>query len=275
MTGQKLYQKFRMHLEGYHLELWETINDGKNRTVDNFCAGLTEFKNELLADYTYEDQMDYLRKVKKPPKLTPSKFLNKLRMHNRLVVQLPDAPAQPGFSADQIKRQFLAAMPRTWRNKFANANMTLANTTIKSMDKQHIKDPPKSSGKVSLPTILSPTTATVPTIPQAAETTITIATITTTIGVMATAATTTAATIAGITTTTTTIVEITIISVAIMSVFLPVLMTLVRSMKYILGAIATPMPGETILATKTTPTTPESRYNLRSNNCNQGQNNYV
>ena len=88
-TGPKLYQKFRMHLTGYPLELWDTTIFGNNRTVATFNVALNEFKNELLQGYHYEDQLDYLREVKKPGKMTPTKFLLKLKMHNKLVTQLP------------------------------------------------------------------------------------------------------------------------------------------------------------------------------------------
>ena len=47
-NGPKLYQKFRMHLTGYHLELWDTTIDGNNRTVATFNDVLKEFKTELL-----------------------------------------------------------------------------------------------------------------------------------------------------------------------------------------------------------------------------------
>jgi hypothetical protein len=77
-TGPKLFQKFPMHLEGYHYDAWELITDGVNPTVALFTTSIEEFKNELLEGYTYEDQMDYLRDLKKPGKLEPSTFLLKL-----------------------------------------------------------------------------------------------------------------------------------------------------------------------------------------------------
>ena len=55
-TGPKLYQKFRMHLTGYPLELWDTTIFGNNRTVPTFNVALNKFKNELLQGYHYEGE---------------------------------------------------------------------------------------------------------------------------------------------------------------------------------------------------------------------------
>ncbi len=91
-TGLKLYQKFPMHLTGYHLDMWEQLAAEQAATVDGFNETLQTFKTELLQGYMYEDQMDYLRSLKKPGKMEPSQFLPKLRAANRMATQLPDAP---------------------------------------------------------------------------------------------------------------------------------------------------------------------------------------
>ena len=89
--GPKLYQKFPLHLNDYHLEIWESLTNQRDRTTDNFNLQLQEFKAELLRGYKYEDQMNYLRSLKKPGKMEPSQFLLKLRATNRMATQLPDA----------------------------------------------------------------------------------------------------------------------------------------------------------------------------------------
>ena len=134
-TGPRLYQKFPVHLSGYHLEVWETtIEDDPNQTVANFNASLEDFKLELLQGYNYEDQMDYLRELCKPPKMDPSKFLLKLRAANRLAIQLPGAPDNnPGFSETQMKRVYLQAMPKLWQDNFENANMDVSNESLQDI----------------------------------------------------------------------------------------------------------------------------------------------
>lgn len=89
-TGPKLFQKFPMHLSGYHLDVWESVATGRNATVIGFNQTLQDFKLELLEGYTYEDQLDYLRTVKKPGKMEPGQFLLKLRAANRMAAQLPN-----------------------------------------------------------------------------------------------------------------------------------------------------------------------------------------
>ena len=89
--------------------------------------------------------MDYLRSLKKPGKMEPSQFLLKLGTANRMATQLPDAPDfEHGFTELQLKRVFLAAMPRAWQENFENANLTVHNTTVQDirtyMDKQSAKD---------------------------------------------------------------------------------------------------------------------------------------
>ena len=145
-TGPKLYQKFQLHLSDYHLEVWYLFMNDRAHTVVRFDAHLKEFKTELLQGYSYEDQMDYLRSLKKPGAMEPSQFLLKLRAANRLATQLSNRPAvDTGFNDLQLKRVFLAAMPKAWQENFENANLTVHNTIIQDMrtymDRQSIKDP--------------------------------------------------------------------------------------------------------------------------------------
>ena len=44
-------------------------------TVQDFDVALAMFTIDLLEGFDYEAQMDYLRTVKKPPKMSPSEFL--------------------------------------------------------------------------------------------------------------------------------------------------------------------------------------------------------
>ena len=71
-TGPKLFQKFRSQLSGVPLEVWLDAIDGLNQTVANFDAALITFKNNSLAGYNYNDQMDYIRSIRKPREVSPS-----------------------------------------------------------------------------------------------------------------------------------------------------------------------------------------------------------
>ncbi len=153
-TGSKLYQKFPIHLHDYHLDVWELVSGDRTHTVAHFNAQLQGFKLELLRGYRYEEQMNYLRSLKKPGKMEPSQFLLKLRSANRMAIQLPDAlEFDQGFSDLQLRRVFLAAMPSSWQDHLEDANLDVDNTTIEEtrnyMDKQSNKDPfnPKNKDK--------------------------------------------------------------------------------------------------------------------------------
>ena len=126
--------------------MWELLVNARNATVNNFELTLNEFKRELLEGYNNEDQMDYLRNLKKPGKMEPSQFLLKLRAANRMATQLPNVPEdEEGFSDQQLRRVFLSAMPRTWQDNFENASLTIYNSTLQEirtyMDRQSVKDP--------------------------------------------------------------------------------------------------------------------------------------
>jgi len=85
LTAPKLFQKFPLHLDGYHLEMWESVleaiqaklEEDADLAVENFDDAITAFKEEVLQGYHYEDQMDYLRGLKKPGNMSPGKFLMK------------------------------------------------------------------------------------------------------------------------------------------------------------------------------------------------------
>ncbi len=145
-TGPKLHQKFPVHLSDYHLDVWELLTNEQNATVANFNEQLQEFKAELLLSGTCKDQTDCLWSLKKTGKMQPSQFLLKLKAANRMATRLTDAPEfENGLSELQLRRVFLAAMPRTWQEHFENANLSVHNTTIQEirtyMDKRSAKNP--------------------------------------------------------------------------------------------------------------------------------------
>jgi len=145
-TGVKLFQRFRIQLMTVHLETWLIQVNGVNQTVANFDANLEEFKAQLLRGYKYHNQMDFLRTMKKPPEMSPSKFLLAFRASEGHARQLPDAPGVgAGFSDIERRRCLYNAMPIAWTEKFDDANMVIEDETIEDMrsyfDLQHEKDP--------------------------------------------------------------------------------------------------------------------------------------
>ena len=65
VTGPKLFSKFRVHLEGIHLDVWNETIIGVAETVENFNASFDAFKSTQLAGYDYYEQLEYVRTIKK------------------------------------------------------------------------------------------------------------------------------------------------------------------------------------------------------------------
>ena len=131
---------------GQHLDSWLVLNEGVNHTVQNFKTQVNLFKADILSEEDYYDQMDFLCNIKKPREMNPGKFLLYLKMQNKLLAELPSAPADnPGFSDMELRRIFLQAMPKHWQEKFADADKTIRDTDLKQMrsyfDRQCVKDP--------------------------------------------------------------------------------------------------------------------------------------
>ena len=96
-NGPTLYQKFLLHLTGINRSDWNTIIDGGPRTVNSFNENLGEFVSKSFTGQDYNDQMDYLRALRKPKDMDPATFERYFRIANTLVSLLPDAPIDAGF----------------------------------------------------------------------------------------------------------------------------------------------------------------------------------
>jgi hypothetical protein len=70
-TGPKLFDKFKMHLQGFHRQTWSDEAHGQAQTVIHFDNTILAFKGQLLAHEVYANQMDFLRDLQKPPDMKP------------------------------------------------------------------------------------------------------------------------------------------------------------------------------------------------------------
>ena len=128
-SGARLFQKFAQHLDGTHRLDWQRRTDritAAHRTVAAFNTQIRELKARLLGSYSYTDQIEYLRSLKKPPDVSPSMFAQQLQNAEYMATQLPDANGAQGFTDAERKSVFLHAMPIAWQLKFDDANMRLA-----------------------------------------------------------------------------------------------------------------------------------------------------
>jgi hypothetical protein len=60
ITGPKLYEKLLMHLQGYHRQTWTDEAAGNTQTVIMFDKTVLAFKQQLLENEDYFNQMDYI-----------------------------------------------------------------------------------------------------------------------------------------------------------------------------------------------------------------------
>ena len=135
-TGPKLFKKFILHLEGDHMDTWLSNIEGVDEEVDEFWSAISEFKQEHFEDEAYENQKDFLRTIKKTRDLDPRQFLKQLRIQDAMLKELPGAPAElddAGFEETELKKIYLSAMPKQWRQNFVNANLTVFNTSLINM----------------------------------------------------------------------------------------------------------------------------------------------
>ena len=58
--------------------IWDYAQDRLDNTAQDFDNAIFNFKNEILARYKYELQMEYLQNLNKPGKMEPGALLVKL-----------------------------------------------------------------------------------------------------------------------------------------------------------------------------------------------------
>ena len=92
-TSPKLFEKFPKNISDYSKDIWTEIIDEVTKTVSNFNVDQDDFKDTVLYVHQYEEHMNYLKGLSKPPTMDPRKFLPKLSTKNCLAQQLPNAPA--------------------------------------------------------------------------------------------------------------------------------------------------------------------------------------
>jgi len=150
-TGPKLFAVFPTHLHGTFLRYWNRQVRDAEETVDDFDEQTTAFCHTLLRGGDYDEQMDYMRTLRKPPQLTPSEFSQRFDALEDALPYLPNAPDPDdcGFSEVDRRHLFYNAMPMAWRDKYDDAGMRHRHDTIEDMelyfDKHHERDPPSDS----------------------------------------------------------------------------------------------------------------------------------
>jgi len=104
-------------------------------TVEDFDEQTTAFRHTLLQGGDYDEQMDSMRTLRKPPQLTPSEFSHRFDALEDTLPYLPNAPDPDdcGFSEVDRPRLFYNAMPATMIAKTTMAMVVVFRTAINAL----------------------------------------------------------------------------------------------------------------------------------------------
>ena len=131
-TGAKKFENFKKHLEGIQDAKWNIVVQGRARTNAEFEEALDEFLKTTFDEYNdYDDQIEYLRSIRKPSYMDPMTFQQNLTVANELLKQIPGAPdVDPGLDEEELKRIYMKSMPVAWRKKYKDAGKQTRNEDL-------------------------------------------------------------------------------------------------------------------------------------------------
>ena len=148
-TADKLNQKLREVLSSSHKDNWDVIVNqykDENATEDEngnitaapfneevFFTLLDTFIAEFFGENDYKNQVKFLRNVKKPPSMTPTRFKQLFDIHNGLLKYFAHAPIDAGFAEEEAKDICLNGMPEIFQEKFEDSNQTASGATRNNM----------------------------------------------------------------------------------------------------------------------------------------------
>jgi hypothetical protein len=95
-TGLKLYKKFIMNLQGHHHQTWTNEATGQAQTVATFDQTILAFKEKLLENEDYDNQMDYIRDLQA---LSYSIYIFRTVWSRSCLARHKTTPASPIFSS--------------------------------------------------------------------------------------------------------------------------------------------------------------------------------
>ena len=87
--GEKLFSKFPLHLVSSHVLIWDEIVEDREQTEAEFDDAICQFKGAFLSNNDYIRQLAFVRHLKKPKDMTPTRFLTVLKQQNSYLAQMP------------------------------------------------------------------------------------------------------------------------------------------------------------------------------------------
>ena len=132
--GEKLFDDFRSIVTSCRkaTTIWTDLCDGlQDLSIDNFNLTFEAFKMEITRKLNYQDQLEYIRTLRKPGPMSVDDFSREMTILNDLAKQFPDAPINPpGIGEDEMVRLFFHAMPEAWQEAYVSAGYRYYSSTF-------------------------------------------------------------------------------------------------------------------------------------------------
>lgn len=132
-SGPKNFDNFRQLLisnEELSVE-WSRLEDETpNKTMATFAAAKASFAQSFLKKLKYEDQLEYMRNLKKPGPMSVHDFLRNLKALNRRAAMFPDANGGVGLSQTDLRRILFKAVPTAWQTALENSGKRYTEMSI-------------------------------------------------------------------------------------------------------------------------------------------------
>lgn len=156
--GPKLFANFHSLISDCIIaeEVWdEEVAKTTTETVASFTAAYNNFKDSMLQELRYDDQVEYLRNLKKPDSMPVREFLQRLKTLNVLSRRFPDAPpTDPGLTDFELKRCFHHAMPVAWQRNFTIAGKKYTTESLSDIYTYMMTQ--EQADSLTTPTVPSP-----------------------------------------------------------------------------------------------------------------------
>ena len=135
-TPVLLFENLEALLQGAALTQWQVASFGLDvNEPDSFEEALDNRKGRKNLNYdAMRDQLDYMRRVRKPREYTPEEFIQRLQHVNLMIPQFIDATEDNMLTDNEIKEKVYRGMPSEWRKNFANSGKKVYSESLETIE---------------------------------------------------------------------------------------------------------------------------------------------
>eukprot|EP00590_Aulacoseira_subarctica_P007578 CAMPEP_0172416566 /NCGR_PEP_ID=MMETSP1064-20121228/3087_1 /TAXON_ID=202472 /ORGANISM="Aulacoseira subarctica , Strain CCAP 1002/5" /LENGTH=318 /DNA_ID=CAMNT_0013154355 /DNA_START=79 /DNA_END=1030 /DNA_ORIENTATION=- len=135
-TSVLLFENLEALLQGAALTQWQVASFGLDvNEPDSFEEALDNWKRRKNLNYdAMRDQLEYMRRARKPREYTPEEFIQRLQHVNLMIPQFIDATQDNMLTDDEIKEIAYRGMPSEWRKNFANSGKKVYSESLEAIE---------------------------------------------------------------------------------------------------------------------------------------------